>query len=282
MTTELDRLLPLYWERPEYRHAWQLCFEKEPNRRPLLLRVLAHLPNRLGECEFIENRPSREFVLLVTYDEEDEGARLNAMYIFFTLVATRAVNFIGAEGAWGRVAVEWLRVFPDRQILLNQTASLLSQFKISPHEAAAILVEHETNPVVVWGIEDEKLYKAVLEKYQTRSPDLQKMLDKRVPVLVRNLLSEQKKRGFDISVASLTMANYWGARKLLEEQGVAHAGIFSKPSGKAERGLLDKMLHGEVKDGFTEAIAKVIGGSPNSEVTKQEGKPRWRKWFTRG
>jgi hypothetical protein len=281
MTKTREELMALYWERPEYRHAWQLCFEKAKIRRPLLIELLEHLPAYLGTCDFVEDHPSREFDLLVTYDEDDDGALKNAMYIFSILAVTNATRFIGAEGAWGRVVVEWLRVFPDPQVRNELTMQLLSEREIAPHEAAAIMVDHEANPVIVWGIEDKDLYLRVREKYRQRAPDLHKLLDKRASIMVRNLLSEQKKRGADIAVGSVTLANYWAARRLLEKQRIAHAGIRADASGPAQPGLLDKLLRGEVKrkaDEFAEAIAGPMGTpTASADIHDRRRLPRWRR-----
>jgi hypothetical protein len=256
-----DRLLPLYWERPEYRHAWQLCFEKEANRRPLLVQVLRHLPSQLGTLEFLDDLPGERFVLLVTYDEEDEGALQNALAVFHTLAVTRAVTFFGAEGAYQRVGLEWARAFPDDEIRRDTTEDLFAKHRVTPLEAAAMLIgDPVENRVVLWGIEDQALYQLALQKYRDRAPDLQAVLDRRVPVLFDNLLAELNKRGVAVAGASITRANYWEGRELLRQRGVAHAGISATQSGQADRGALDRRLRGEEKeDEFTAAIRQAFG-----------------------
>jgi hypothetical protein len=150
MTPTRATLMPLYWERPDHSHLWQLLFDKPKNRRPLLTELLKYLPAELGTVEFLQERGrfleehrGRRFVVLLTYDEASEGAWQNAFRICYTLAATDAVRLICAEGAWGRIAVEWLRVFPEPKVLWSLVQQELSERRIQPHEAAAILVEHE-------------------------------------------------------------------------------------------------------------------------------------------
>jgi|CXWL01.1.fsa_nt_gi hypothetical protein len=245
MNSLLDRLFPLYWQRIEYTNAWRLCFEQDRNKVLLLKNVLRHLPNNLGDIEFFEDLVDERFIVLFTHDRENEGALQNEGIVLSILAETRGITFLGAEGARGDFNFHPYRSFPDRGITREIIEFFLRDFKIQPHEYAAIIC---TDPIFVWGIEDENLYLSAVEKYKTHALDYQDVIKRRAPVLFENLLSKMNEMSISIGGVCVTDYNFSVGHEWLLGKGIAHAGIRSCSSGTTRLGFLDSRLKNEPYD----------------------------------
>jgi WD40 repeat protein/tetratricopeptide (TPR) repeat protein len=247
----LEEMIPLFWTHPEHAPAWRRTFQAREGERQLLLRVLPHLPPHLGEVSFVEDLPGERFILMVTYDEESEGGRMNAAEVFRVLADQGALTFFGTEGSWGRVNVEWIRVFPDKEIVRQNAEQQLRAFAFQPLEYAAIVCH---DPVVLWGIEDQALYQQIRQEYRPGSPAFHELMNRRELLIWDNLLASMAQRDIVVAGASVTMGAFSAGHRLLRERGIAHAGIFCRDSGTLRRGYLDASHQGRMKDDFLEAL----------------------------
>jgi len=271
METLPDEKLSLYWQQ-EYANEWQRHFESTQNKKLLLQQVLHHLPHDLGRLEFLEDMPGERFIVLITYDENSEDGRENAAQIFFTLAETRSIIFFGQEAAWREVELEWLRVFPDKEILKRVAKDKFDSFDFAPLEYAALICE---KAITLWGIEDEKLYKDAVKAHNDASPQYSDIIRRRVPVMFENLLLKMSELGVTIAGASVTDYTFSAGREWLREKHIGHAGIRASSSGRSMRWDVDAAIRGEVVDPFRKILEESMGGAEASisEETTAETKP---------
>ncbi|HNK63400.1 MAG TPA: hypothetical protein PKL78_05345 [Anaerolineales bacterium] len=242
MASVQSNLFSRFWQW-NYIKGWKLSMETVGFRN-LLVKGLPFLPPEIGTLEFMNERDSRRFMMLVTYDEENEGARFNAQMIFTFFAEMNPVMFFGTEGSWFKAPTEWLRSFPDKTARNSVLNRMLDQFKLSPIEGAALLSE---NAIEVWGIEEEALYKSALAAYQTRASNYGDILNVRGNTLIENALRKMEEMNLSMGILSLTDYNFSRGHELLAGQGIAHAGIRTRFGGKHHRGYLDEALHKEIQ-----------------------------------
>lgn len=257
--------LSRYWNDIDATNEWLNRFRSEKNKVRLLEQVLAHVPNELGGLEYMETAHGGPFIILVTYDEESDGARENAAKIFSVFANTGAISFFATEAAWGLLQLDWIKVFPDKDILREVALSYFKSFTFAPVEFAAVT---SPEPVVVWGIEDEALYKNAVDKHNSGAANYSKVLEQRVPVLFKNLLTQMQKQRHSVACASVTNYNFWEGHTLLGKRRIAHAGITATSSGKSIRYRLEPSLKGQIIDKSKEQLKEVYEAHP--QLRKQD------------
>jgi hypothetical protein len=243
--TDIDELLTSYWGRPEYGNAWRLCFEDEDTRRRLLVMVLRQLPTGIGTLNYLENHPGEPFVVLFTHNADNRTARVNEGNLLLTLAETRAVTFFGVEGSRGPFNLTPYRSFPDARITREVTEHFLRTFAIQPIEFAGMCC---TDPVFLWGVEDEELYLRALELYRSGAPGFDDVVDQRLPVLLTNLLGKMAEQGADIGGLCVTEYNFDAGHRWLSQRHIPHAGVTSLSRGGSDWGRLDAALRNEPYD----------------------------------
>jgi hypothetical protein len=286
MTTRKTKTMPdapysSYWRLPEAdpesKLEWQRRFETTPDKAGLFKNVLDQLPSNLGTVKFFELHPGQRFVLCVTYDEESDGARQNAAAIFSALIDSGWIKIFGTEGAWGRVAHEWLRVFPDKEILRSVADEEFKKFNFTPLEYAAMLGGEWAK---IYGIEDPDLYKQTVELYKEGSPEYWRAIERRASVMFESLLKKMDELELTEICASVTSYNFSAGHRWLSGQRVAHAGIEATPTGKSPFYRLGPALRREIVDPNVKAMEEIMGGGEGAG-DEEEPKKRRFPWFRR-
>jgi hypothetical protein len=222
-----------------------MCFEDSEVVRRLLSRLLHNLPTRLGSARYLEEHPSDSFVVLFTHDHNNAGGRANEAQILLTLAEAQAITFFGVEGARGPFNFVPYRTFPDRFVSREVTNHLFSTFKLQPIEHTAIVC---TDPIFVWGVEDEGLYLKAVELYRSGGAGYWSVIEQRAPVLLENLVAKMAEVGTRIAGLCVTGYNFDRGHEWLSERRIAHVGIWASDSGDTQWGRLDSALRNEPYD----------------------------------
>jgi hypothetical protein len=255
-------LFDWYWDSPEYVNAWRLSFENQAHRGQLLAAAVRRLPSGYGTVDFLQEPRDRRFVLLLTHDLEDVGARLNSVRIVRDLVETEALRFVGVEGSVGPFDTARYRdagrVFGAAH---SQTIEVLfNQFLLSPLEAVAVT---SSRPVELWGIDDEALYLRAAEQHGARlsgGSGYWETIRRRAPKLFENFCAKAAELGHEVVGADLTQYNYLVGHDWLAERGIGHAGINAASSGDAQRGRIESAFEREPYDENEAALWRMILG----------------------
>jgi len=253
---------PSPWEARNW-HLWKLAFEHETSRIPLLVEMIRQVPNSLGEIEFWwpseeKARSARKFVLLMTHDFENEAARQNELETLIALFETRALSVVGVEGSAGELkgVAKW-RSYPDPESLMSVAMHLFRMYQLSPIEMAALCCKNE---VLLWGIETPAVYLGALNEYRQGLPDRAQTLDARVMEMSKNLLRKMEELECQAAGASVFGSNFWEVHRLLEERGIAHAGVAARLGPISRTGLLEKRLRNEPYDEEEARLWEMFGG----------------------
>jgi len=258
MKKSLNDLLPSFWKQPEYTNAWRLYVESMKDKRLLLNLVLRHLPEKLGYVDFLQEFSDELFIVLFSHDLENEVSKVNEARVLSILAETGTIKFFGAEGGAGKLYIELYREVPDAAdpfIRRNAAMEFMQKkFLFAPIEYVAITSK---NPILVWGIEDEELYLTALNKHNARTSDYWDVIERRLPILFKNLFA--KMRELDITIAGMNVSpyNFYRGHDWLLEKQITHAGVFASSVGRSRRGWLDKQLR-EFKLSSSEETQKEI------------------------
>ncbi|HKO54867.1 MAG TPA: hypothetical protein VJ276_03250 [Thermoanaerobaculia bacterium] len=234
-----------FW-RPEYLNAFRIMMQRQRTSKPALLGALRCIPPmraRVDHWNDIEG--DDRLIVLFTHNYDNPGARANEAWLMAILAETRALTWFGSEAASGPFDFTPYRAFPDRSINAAIARHFLSEFMIGPLEYAALVVRE---PIFVWGIEDKDLYLAALEAHKTNSPSYWSIIERRPPVLLRNLLDKMQEMDVRVAGCWLTQYNFDRLHSLLREQGIPHVGIRALDQGASDYGRTDKQIRGEKWD----------------------------------
>jgi hypothetical protein len=245
MTVSLDELLQLFWTDQELAGAFRLSFEHPDTRISLLTAALSFLPTDTARLDFSEKFTDDRLIVLFTHNRNNAGARKNEAEVMFALAESRAITFIGVEGARGPFALEPYRSFPDPDTTREIAHYMLGQAMLQPPEVVGITTRE---PILLWGIEDEELYLAAQQKYRSGSGGYWEVIRRRAPVLFENLIAKMEEMHTGIAGVELTHYNFSYGHTWLNKEGISHVGIRAENTQDWEPGRLDAGLRNEPYD----------------------------------
>ena len=233
---------PRFWDW-HYANAFRLFFERPEVNRPAAIRkALQSLPAALGNIEYSADFGDERLVVLFTRNLDNDGAILNETTILSILANTKAIVFFGTEGACGAFDFTPYRSLTDPPITQEIAKMFLAEGKIAPVEYLGVTSRQD---LVVWGIEDKELYLASIEAMRSGSGKYHALISKRPPLILDNLLEKMEEMAISIAGAWVTPYNFSAIRRLLEQRGISHLGVWAKDCGSTDWGRENRKLRGE-------------------------------------
>ncbi len=228
-----ENIAGYFWEFPEYWNAWKLAFEEAATRRLLIMRILHTLPASWGSIKFVEDSGDDQFILLLTHNLDNDGARGNLFKTLVPLLETSALRFIGTEGATGRIDMHGFFQFPDQAAVKIVAEYMFRTRKIAPAIAAAFFSVTKAD---VWGIEDPDLYDRAKKCLVENKAEYSSLIKQRLPTMFENLLLTMEERGEKIAGINVSEYNFFGGHSYLSERQISHVGIEALSVGKTDFG----------------------------------------------
>jgi hypothetical protein len=231
---------------PEYWNAFRMALQQSASAKPLLLRALDALPRERGSLSFRHDVEGDErLIVLLTHDLDNPGARTNLSWILSVLAETRALTWYGSESGTGPYDTDRYRGFSNAAAHAATSRSMLDDFLIDPLEYVAIT---SREPIFMWGIEDYDLYAQALQAYASDSASYWRIIERRPPVMLQNLLAKMDEQQVRVAGVWLTSYNFSAIHELLRAKNHSHAGVRAANRGPSDHGRIDRKLRHQTYD----------------------------------
>lgn len=151
---------PYFWNKEWLEPIKKLLSLAPHDTFKLLNESMRHMPKEWGQL--IRKHVGRGNRLLVLLQDNYFNwlARLNQSHILKALTYTGCVKLVCSSGASGAVDTSSISSFPDREVRLKTAYIFLRSLELTAEEFCQIV---DNTDFIIWGVEDEQLYKTQLK-----------------------------------------------------------------------------------------------------------------------
>lgn len=234
---------PHFWEK-----SWLDICEKlidlAPGHSQTLLREsMRYIPKEWGRLLRTFHGEENELIILLQDNYHNWKARLNQAHMLKAMTHTHCVKLVASAGASGAVDTSSVSSFPDREVRFKTACMFLKSLELTAEEFCQIV---DNSDFIIWGVEDDQLYKKQLRLNSEQKTNEVLKLNKDVPAIyIDNTLKKMREIATSVAILTTGPRELLDVCKELKKLGISYFWIKAKAEGPDNIEEYNRLLLGK-------------------------------------